>query len=906
MKRKRMIQRIVLAVVCLFAALPSFCQNPKMEITGTVIDDDGLPAMSIVIRDKTENGDVYGITDYDGNFKIMADPTTSLHLSGLTYAPKVVKLKGKQKINVVMSFDTQQLDEVVIVAKRITNKLAPEPTDIEIVGNQYIIRPKVKIPKEMFKPNSRVIVQPMLVNITRNTQKLFRPAVVTGKEYAITLERMMEFDLTQDPLHPYYEKSKRIDGNEVIAYVDSLYLDDPDDECRCDIFMYLVNYRRTTYQDTVVIAKGTINPMRFFDFNIGAQKITDEKYVPRPKKQLRGDKGQVNLTFLINTAKIDYDDPNNTVELEKMQGKLTHVDNDPNAEFMAFSVTAISSPEGPYQSNLKLAWKRVATAKETILKCLNPGTVLAMQDSISLDARVDTWESVAALMERDSVPAEGIREAIERNPGNMEAQYRQIVRLPNYRSVIFSDYLKQLRRVEYSFSYSVMRLLNDNEIRQMYEKNYKDLVQYEFWRMYVNAKTDAEREKICRQALEVYPKFMLFANELAVILIDRKEADVTLLEPFITDKAPQELLCNHIIALLDDKDYVRADSVASMLTDSPVTADVKALAGAFNGNFQAAYDRFASRGGTNEVVLLLALKRNEEAFDKTDELPDEALTYYLRAVASNRLDKITDAFANLKKAFAADPQLKDVARIDGDVTDLLQQLEDEEKEKAEQAKQAKEKKKEETGGEEPVTPATTEESGVSLNIETTVTDIKGKVKKAKAPKEKKPKKEKKAKMPKKQKVKKDEKDGKAEEATTTDLTPEALSNGTDSVRMELKAITDTISPITPIVITDTISNAAPVIEDAIIGDTIAEPGAEAPAEKVEKAKKVKKEKKVKAKKEKGKKEKKAKEPAQTEGESDTVAAQAPEPSRAEMKRMKGGNGEENNDKKEDDNENETK
>lgn len=686
------VKRILLVAAGLFAALPSFCQNPKLEITGTVTDDDGQPAMSVVIRDKTENGEVYGITDYDGNFKIMADPTTSLHFSGLTYAPKVVKLKGKQRINVVMSFDTQQLDEVVVVAKRITDKLTPEPTDIEIIGNQYIIHPKVKIPTEMFKPNSRVIVQPMLVNMTRKTQKLFRPAVVTGKEYAITLERMMEFDLSQDPLRPYYEESKRVDDNEVIAYADSLYLDDPDDECRCDIFMYLVNNRKTTYQDTVVIAKGTINPMRFFDFSIGAQKITDEKYLPRPKKQMRGDKGRVNLTFLINSAKIDYSDPNNAMELEKMQGKLTHVDNDPNAEFMGFSVTAISSPEGPYQSNLKLAWKRVATAKETILKCLNPGTVMAMQDSISLDARVDTWESVAALMEEDSVSADGVREAIERYPNNMEAQYRQIVRLPNYRSVIFSDYLKRLRRVEYSFSYSVMRLLNDEEIRQMYEKNYKDLVQYEFWRMYVNAKTDAEREKICRQALEVYPKFMLMANELAVILINRKEADVALLEPFINERAPEELLCNQIIALLDEREYVRADSIASMLSDdSPVVADVKALAGAFNGNFQLAYDRFASRGGTNEVVLLLALKRNEEAFEKTDELPDEALTYYLRAVAANRLDKIADAFANLKKAFAADPKLKDVARIDGDVTDLLQQLEDEEKENAKE--QTNDKKK---------------------------------------------------------------------------------------------------------------------------------------------------------------------------------------------------------------------
>lgn len=878
------IQRILLATACLFAALPSFCQNPKMEITGTVMDDDGQPAMSIVIRDKTENGEVYGITDYDGNFKIKADPTTSLYFSGLTYAPKVVKLKGKQHINVVMSFDTHQLDEVVVVAKRITNKLAPEPTDIEIIGNQYIIHPKVKIPKEMFKPNSRVIVQPMLVNMTRGTQKLFRPAVVTGKEYAITLERMMEFDLSQDPLHPYYEKSKRIDGNEVIAYADSLYLDDPDDECRCDIFMYLVNYRKTTYQDTVVIAKGTVNPMRFFDFNIGAQKITDEKYLPRPKKQMRGDKGRVNLTFLINTARIDDSDPNNAVELEKMQGKLTHVDNDPNAEFMGFSVTAISSPEGPYQSNLKLAWKRVATAKETILKCLNPGTVMAMQDSISLDARVDTWESVAALMEKDSVSADGVREAIERYPNNMEAQYRQILHLPNYRSVIFSDYLKRLRRVEYSFSYSVMRLLNDEEIQQMYEKNYKDLVQYEFWRMYVNAKTDAQREKICRQALEVYPKFMLFANELAVILIDRKEPDVTLLEPFINEKAPQELLCNHIIALLGEKDYVRADSVASMLMDSPVTADVKALAGAYNGNFQAAYDHFASRGGMNEVVLLLALKRNEEAFEKTDELPDEAPTYYLRAIAANRLDKITDAFANLKKAFTADPKLKDVARIDGDVTDMLQQLEDEEKEKEEQAKQAKEKKnKEPEPGENNEAASTEEVTGSSLSIGITSTKIGDKPKKEKV---KKPKKVKKAKKEK----------------------PDNPVAGTDSTRVELKAMIGTTVVFTPIVVTDTIAPFAPITgnEAGILDASVPEPVDSVSVEtgKVEKkAVKEKKPKKVKAKKEKKKTDKKEKQAEET-GTPDNTNQEAAI-SRAERKRQEENVKEQNNDKKKENDEGKT-
>mgnify|MGYP006877014176 CR=1 FL=1 len=81
----------------------------------------------------------------------------------------------------MISYEASMIDEVVITAKKVVDKLLPEPTDIEIVGNQYIIHPKVKIPKEMYKPNTRIVVQPMLVNITRKTQNLFRPAVVTGK-----------------------------------------------------------------------------------------------------------------------------------------------------------------------------------------------------------------------------------------------------------------------------------------------------------------------------------------------------------------------------------------------------------------------------------------------------------------------------------------------------------------------------------------------------------------------------------------------------------------------------------------------------------------------------------------------------------------------------------------------------
>lgn len=676
----KLIARICILTICLCACLPLCAQNQIVEIKGTVMDDDGLPAMSIVIRDKTAEGKVYGITDLDGNFKIMADPLTSLHLSGLTYAPKVVKLNGKRQISVVMSFESRQLSEVVVTAKRIVQKITPEPTDIEIVGNQYIIRPKVKIPKKLFEPDCRIIVQPVLVNVTKGTERPFHPAVVTGRKYAITLERMLEFNPSNDPLHQYYTKSKRMDDCEVIAYTDSLYLENPDDECRCDIFIYLMKYTKTAYQDTVVIAKGTVNPMRFFDPKIAAKHITDEKYFPRPQKQMRGDQGQVNLTFIVNTANIDYSVPENTVELNKMREKLKAIENDAASEFTSFSITGISSPEGLYTGNLRLAQRRTQTAKETIFSFMDPITVMALKDSVTTDARVESWERVVKLLEKDSLPAEGIREAIGKYPGNLDAQYARISQLPEYQSVIKEKYLKLLRRVEYSYKYSVLRQLNDTEIEQIYKRNYKNLAQYEFWRMLVNARTTSEKEKICRQALELYPDFMFVANELAVILIEKGEPNASLLKPFANTLAPLELLCNHIIALLHEREYEQVNTIAALLPKSPATEDILAVSKGFNGSYQDAYNYFAPQGGVNEVVLLLALRRDKDAFDKAVELPDDALAYYLRATAANRLEKLTEASVYLKRAISENPKYRDIARNDGDLVDLLQQMEANEKE----------------------------------------------------------------------------------------------------------------------------------------------------------------------------------------------------------------------------------
>ena len=91
-----------------------------------------------------------------------------------------------------------------------------------------------------------------------------------------------------------------------------------------------------------------------------------------------------------------------------------------------------------------------------------------------------------------------------------------------------------------------------------------------------------------------------------------------------------------------------------------------------NGRYEDNFNTVAQTGKRNELIMLLAMKRNKEASELSKTLPeDEALTHYLRAICLNRLDDPVDAYKALKKALEMDPSLVKIAHVDGDVNDLL-------------------------------------------------------------------------------------------------------------------------------------------------------------------------------------------------------------------------------------------
>ncbi|MBS6411271.1 MAG: carboxypeptidase-like regulatory domain-containing protein [Tannerella sp.] len=655
------------ALIFLLSGVDIIAQN--LRVAGVVRGNNEERLAGVTIINK-ETKKVVGLTDEDGKYSVIVPVNGILNFTCLGYDGQDIKVKGRQIIDVVLVSTAVKIQEVSVVAK-IKNKVIFEPSEIEVVGNYFHLRTRFKVPAEMFSSNTRLIVQPTLYNITRKKGVLLKPVVTDGREYTLTQERMYEFDLKNDPLEPYIRKSEMTKNGELVAYHDSAYIENLKEDFRADIRLSLENYNRILFTDSFQIARGLVNPLRFFEYKLKAKNITDERYFPKPELQLRNDRGEVELSFLPGKVDINDRDPKNASELAKLRERLSSIETNPDAKLQTFSILGVSSPEGPHDKNLVLAKKRMDLAVNRILSHLNKETLDFLK--IQTGSKVETWQTAIEMMRRDSLfgQAQDLQNIVNKYPDSPDKQWRAIIRLPYYRSVIVPHYLPLMRRVEYNFDYSIYRFLTDAEIKELYLKDYKQLSRHEFWRMFEIAESDEEKETIYKQALEVYPKFMLAANNLSALYINQGRPDDSILESFISKDAPEEVLTNQAVALLSNWKYEKADSVVSLIPDGVSSEYLKSVTRALNGNYEEALATFGQEGGINEVVLLLALKRNDEAWEKAQNLPETARSEYVKAIAANRLDKVMDAINHIEKAFELDPSLRDVAKVDADVMDLL-------------------------------------------------------------------------------------------------------------------------------------------------------------------------------------------------------------------------------------------
>ena len=723
---------LLLAVCYFFFPQVAYGQDNFIfiKVKVTLMDKEGEnpsgdSPVGVIIKDERLDKS-YEIDDESGRSNSIAVyPNSKLTISAIGYESQTIKTGKDNNKTIEVKLLMEKYTLMEAKAKGDLNDIfsGPARTVAKQEGNWYKIPFTLKLKREHFHHDSRVVVQPVLYNHTRDTVIYMRPKVLDRPEYNVTQDRLYGFDIEEnDPLGEYVTvatekdsvinvqrfkqlpdsvkgkgfkalfrqiknipkrlKARKIDLH-TYTWVDSIYKENPNDDCDCELRCLTEDYYKVLYDTAAVVAVGVVRPLRWLEYDVGIKEITDENKIPKPVQTPKADSAKVDLQFPNNGARFDLSNEVNKRIIDDLEEKLRALLGNKNATRINITLSCTSSPEGGFAHNYSLSQERMRFATNVLY-----GRLGADRDRVSFDqgASVATWTDVAALLKKDSLfdKASAVEE-IAAKFKNRDDQWRAMRSLPFYGDLLTNKYLPQLRRVDYIISYTEFRNPSLQETRADYEKYGPgpNINEYMYWQLYTNAENDTIRERIIREALKQYPdkeakETRVFAHDLQVVLLRHHRSDTTLLAPFAGTYAWDEINIAHAVALLENGAYQAAMDHMRRVKETEKTRFLHSICAVLAGERGKVLDVVARTSQRNRVSVLLHIDQNEAAYKTAMQMPDSlALTHYLRAVCINRLGiaKIDDAIDKAKKELAIaiemDPELKAIAEGDADVNKLL-------------------------------------------------------------------------------------------------------------------------------------------------------------------------------------------------------------------------------------------
>ena len=680
------ISGILLSV--LFLAIGSFlfeASAQDIRIQGKITDiATGEPIAAVNIID---DGYVIAYSDIDGNYSCTVARDAELIFYSGQHEEVKIKVNNRQIINVQMQMLTIEISEAVVTASFGNTTVYVEPSDLQLVGDHFILKTNVRIPRKQFDLNSRFIFQPVLYDATLKDSTYFRPVVIDGFNYHINQLRYFSFDGSKDRLADYVVTNELSQNDNIYSYKDSLYVDpkNVNNDFRSDCYIAInglfkrENTRpgaKKDYEDTLLIAKGTVNPLRFIEYNIDPQELTDTNLIPKPEMKLLMDAGVSKINFVLGKAKVDENDAESVQNIQSIKQKIQAIVNNEFATLKSIEIVGYASPEGSYKQNLSLAQARTDLILKELAASLDPS--VAKFVDLTSESVVEPWSKVATMLrETDPELAAYIDDLVYKYADTHDKIIPHMRNHKKYRTFLLKEILPSLRKVEYTLNYSEFRKLKDHEIWDRYNAKTEEISRYEYWRLIDTAPDSLTRYSLITEGLEKYPNFTYVANDLAIQLIKKDSVNLEILKPSLGRRAPEPVIYNQALMALGAREVAMADSLSRLLPMNDTTAYLKSITAALAGDYEAAYPQLASRGGLNEVLLLLCMERNANALAKCNELMatgdynDNAKFWYVHAVCANRAEDIFTAMTSLEMALMLDPSLEETARLDSDAMDII-------------------------------------------------------------------------------------------------------------------------------------------------------------------------------------------------------------------------------------------
>lgn len=650
-------------------------------------------------------------TDENGYYEILV-PDNGALIFKVGLSPSVLKeVRHQMKIDVSID-EGVMLESVTVTAMRLV--LKPEPTAPKMIGNMLIPYNTFKLPPYFGNRFSRLIIQPYVLDCeTNDTVTFARPSVYDGKEYALTQERKMGYDMDRDPLRPYIKAEALTTRAMNLDWTDTIIVPDPNRNYSCFAIVNLEDYSASNSRTYQINTCQTKRPMKFLQYNLFSEQMDPLQHKERAQIEKRNTSDKIQLSFLINSDQLT-DTPENKQSLAMLRNKLKEIAESPGTVLKEFHVAGTASPDGHYSSNLSLAERRMRKIEQEITSILPQYTLERVYRNPH--AEVAPWEEVVKLLERDgkSTEAGKVKEILAKHK-DIGAQGRALKQLDWYSTVIV-PYLDELRVVNYNCLYEIYREPNDEEVMAQYrEKGLKgSYTRYEYWKLFQLITDEKELEALYRRAYEESLKqkhpWALAGNNLAASYLERDTVDTSILEPLIdlsihsTDYSRMnadgsrteivnrlEVVTNQLCMYIKKGDFEHASVLVKILPEDSKFDLLKAYTWALGGYFQGGttpeekeraqktFETIKASSPQNEVVMYMALDNragNAAAKASLAKLPqDSALTWYFKATLSAREGEIEfmNTVIALSECFKRDKSFVATAQNDGEFNeDIIQ------------------------------------------------------------------------------------------------------------------------------------------------------------------------------------------------------------------------------------------
>lgn len=634
------------AVDYVISNMEPMCSNDRQQawdvIIGPMYDRPFKEAMTAMdgtytVRDVPENGYVIFLP-YEGDPKFLS-------INGMLELEDVTFEMSEGKV----------LKEVEVVAEDLAANI-----DALTLGDEYRVRSEILLKENLMKENVRILIQPYYVDCNPSSLKpgmpdtvFLTPIVTYGDQNELTQERRLNFNLKLDSLaNAQFNKEKDslgIGENGKMRIVRNFKIPDPNRTYKAYAEVYYEDYNGVIgYEEFVIKHCENKEPMKFLDYNFGTQMLDPSlpEFKVEPRENLQDATGDINLTFLNGKAELDPKNPNNDVEIARLQDEMMAIETSQNNVLSSLTVIGKASPEGGYEMNKNLARRRMDFALSRITARFSQYTRNRLRGKIKQDAIVAGWDEVADSLAADSMfaEAEAVRAIVAQYEGKPDQQYAKIRQLPSY-NIIKERCLPKLRSVKYKYTYQTMRSLSDREILAKW-KVHQDSVEkkmffdrYEFWRLTNLVKDPAQLPQLYKEYYEYTKRSQRIPDELAAcnhatFCIQEGIADTTMLAPYIRKGRRlnykqmnmveewetynrEAVVANQLAMYVLSKDYRNARIMSQKLPDNESNRLLNAFLYCLLGYYKnPTYgDPVSATSHNNRVVILIANEVWETAKD---------------------------------------------------------------------------------------------------------------------------------------------------------------------------------------------------------------------------------------------------------------------------------------------------